>query len=72
MINALANVNEISHVLGYKKYLPKKKHSFKVVSKDKFDSGQSLQGWLKKWKARSTGADAAPEEIVVTPHGHEE
>ena len=26
MINALANVNEISHVLGYKNFLQKKKN----------------------------------------------
>ena len=24
------------------------------------------------WKKDAEGADAAPEEIVVTPHGHEE
>ena len=63
MINALANVNEISHVLGYKNFLQKKKKSFKVVAKDKFDSGASLQTWLKKWKARS--AEAEEEDIGI-------
>ena len=34
-----------------------------MVAKDKFDSGASLQTWLKKWKARS--AEAEEEDIGI-------
>ena len=64
MINALANVNETSHALGYQTFLKQKK-PFKQVGAKGFDKGKSLDGWKREWMQRSVDAGAEQGQIVV-------
>ena len=60
MINALANVNELAHAVGYQNFLNPKKNSFKVVGGKVFDNGKSLNTILKRWKTAAANVGATP------------
>ena len=62
MINALANVNETSHALGYQSFLKQKK-PFKQVGAKGFDNGETLDGWKREWMQRSERAGAEKDEV---------